>query len=191
MSPRPLRGALLAALPLLLGCSLWKQADNGSPAYRRAAPPVAFAMLRDSPGLFILDLRTPEEYQGPLGHLVRSTNLPLETLSQTLADLPARFVELSGSQERTFLVYCRGGDECGELGMALLREKGFRYPVLMEGGIEAWVERGFGTVRSDENGEDKQVPLAVPNGLPPPELEEGAGDGSESGEPPPGRDLAS
>lgn len=162
-----LAALLAAALPLLLSCSLWKRARNNGPGYRLATPPVAFAMLRDSPGLFILDLRTAEEFLGPLGHLVRATNLPLEELPEQLANLPERFVELSGSQERTFLVYCRGGDDCGEQGIALLREKGFRYPVLMAGGIEAWIERGFGTVRSDENGDDEQVPQARSNGLPP------------------------
>ena len=145
---RPSRpaGPLLVAVVLLAGCILIQRPREGEVIYRQANPAVVFAMLRDSPEMFILDLRTPEEFSGPLGHLYRAVNVPLGWLPDRLAELPSRFVQLSGSQERTFIVCCRRGDDCGHRGMVLLAAKGFKYPVLLAGGVEEWIRRGFGTV---------------------------------------------
>jgi rhodanese-related sulfurtransferase len=101
-------------------------------------PPVAFEMLRDNPRMPALDLRTPGEFAGPIGHVRRSINVPLE-------ELPFRLKELSGLKERTFLVYCRH-DDCGLRGLKILLEAGFDEAVLMDGGIDRWVMAGFGTV---------------------------------------------
>lgn len=119
-----------------LGCALF---DRGArPPFRKVLPPVAFEILRDSPEVPILDLRSPEEFHGPLGHLNRARNIPLE-------ELAFRLVELSGFRDRTFLVYCRSGG-CGAEGMAILASSGYTDAVLMDGGIEGWIRAGFGTV---------------------------------------------
>lgn len=137
-------GALLRVVPLLLAvlgaaCSAQRaKPKSQGPEYRRVRPPVAFELLRDSPeDLVVIDLRTPEEYFGPLGHLRGARNIPL-------AELGDRIRELWGFRQQTILVYCRN-DQCGDQGATELRNRGFENPVLMVGGLEAWVEDGFRT----------------------------------------------
>ena len=128
--------------------------------FRRVKAPIAFEMLRDNPEeLLVVDLREPEEYRGPLGHLHRARNVPL-------SQLPWRLAELSGYRRQTFLVYCRN-DDCGPQGMQILVTNGFDNAVLLDGGIEAWLRLGFGTV-------EVQPPAAMDVQPPEPMPEEAA-----------------
>jgi len=133
--------AAAAALVLLAaaGCrSSGREHDEGGGMFRRVTPPVAFEMLRDSPELPILDVRSEAEFHGPLGHLRGARNVPQ-------ADLPLRYLELLDLRRETFLVYCRT-DECVPGVMTFLDAYGFADAMLIDGGIEAWIDDGFGTV---------------------------------------------
>lgn len=142
MLPRRSLCSLLGLLCLLVaaGC----RSTDGSepepvdPSFSKVRPPVAFEMLRDNPRMPVLDLRTPYEFAGPVGHVRRALNVPLE-------ELKVRLKELSSLKDRTFLVYC-GHDDCGQRGLEILLEAGFDEAILMEGGIDHWVLAGFGTV---------------------------------------------
>ena len=105
---------------------------------RKVTPPVAFEMLRDAPYLAVVDLRSAEQFNGPLGHINGARNL-------ALADLRENYRELNDLKERTFLVYC-AQNECDGEAMEFLLEHGFADAVLMAGGIEAWLAGGYGTV---------------------------------------------
>lgn len=141
---RPSHAALLAlalsALLLASGCRSLGRGGDGerSRVFSKVRPPVAFEMLRDNPGLPILDLRSRFEFTGPVGHLKGARSIPLE-------DLPERLPAIAPLKERTFLVYC-GHDDCGENGLEILLAAGFEEAILMDGGIDAWVMDGFGTV---------------------------------------------
>jgi len=106
--------------------------------FRRVTPPVAFEILRDSPEVPILDVRTEGEFHGPLGHLRGARNLPL-------GDLPMRYLEILDLRRETFLVYCHA-DECDPQVMTFLDSYGFVDAMLIDGGIEAWIQDGYGTV---------------------------------------------
>ncbi len=163
-------GALLLAVLLvsLGGCGARrKKPESAVPEFRRVRPPVAFELLRDSPeDLLVVDLRTPEEFFGPLGHLHGARNIPLPELGD-------RVHELWGFRHQTILVYCRN-DRCGEDGIILLRERGFEYPVLMVGGLEAWVEAGYRTDGVRAPVKTAAAPIIVPapdlEGPPPKEV---------------------
>ncbi|HYG65523.1 MAG TPA: rhodanese-like domain-containing protein [Thermoanaerobaculia bacterium] len=131
-----------AALVTLAGCrsSRGKAQEEGGrrPLYRKVSPPVAFEIIRDTPETLILDLRTPEEYLGETGHLRRALNIPLDRL-------PYRILEISAWRQETVLVYCRASDPCGEEGMAVLVSSGFEDAMLIDGGIDGWIEEGFKT----------------------------------------------
>jgi len=99
---------------------------------------VAFEMLRDNPGLAVIDLRSRFEFTGPIGHVKGARSIPLD-------ELPERLPALIPLKDRTFLVYC-GHDDCGEKGLEVLIAAGFGEAILMDGGIDAWVMDGFGTV---------------------------------------------
>ena len=137
------RLALTLALPALLlasGCRSLGRGGDGerSRPFSMVRPPVAFEMLRDNPGLPIIDLRSRFEFTGPVGHVKGARSIPLD-------DLPERLPALFPLKERTFLVYC-GHDDCGEEGLEILIAAGFEEVILMDGGIDAWVMDGYGTV---------------------------------------------
>lgn len=140
---RPLVASLALAVLVLGGACRSSGVLEGETERRRGTfdmvrPAVAFEMIRDYPHMPVLDLRTPYEFAGPVGHIRGARNVPLE-------ELPHRLDELAPLENRTFLVYCRH-DDCGRRGLEILREAGFDQAVLMDGGIDYWVLRGYGTV---------------------------------------------
>lgn len=149
---------LLAFLLLCGGCTLLRRRNADRPPYRKLSPPVAYEMMRDNPEMLVLDLRPAGEFLGETGHLRQARNIPLERL-------PYRLLEISPFREDTFLVYCGTGD-CGVKGMDILLASGFENAVLMEGGIDKWIQNGFRTVlpkdalgRKSEDGKGLVMPL--------------------------------
>jgi rhodanese-related sulfurtransferase len=150
---RFLLAAAAVAVPLA-GCqSLHHPLRRANrPPFRKVIPAVAYEIQRDSPGILILDLRPPEEYQGDTGHVPRARNLPLD-------ELPYRLIEISGFREETLLVYCRD-TLCGEEGMRVLVASGFGDAILIDGGIEAWIRAGFRTVLTVEGTQSTTAPAS-------------------------------
>jgi rhodanese-related sulfurtransferase len=131
--------ALLAVTLLALpGCAMLRRRAAHRPRFARVSPPIAYEMIRDSPGVMIIDLRSPQAFNGDTGHLFRAHNIPLDRL-------PYRLLEISPFRDDTFLVYC-DTPTCAEEGMAILISSGFEDAVLVDGGIDAWIEKGFRTV---------------------------------------------
>jgi rhodanese-related sulfurtransferase len=142
-SPRTVRFLLRGTMPVLAllllgGCSYFHRSRGKVDPYRKLGPPVAYELIRDNPEMLVIDLRTPQEFNGETGHLRKALNIPVDRL-------PYRLLELSAYREETFLVYCRA-DPCGAEGVADLRSSGFENVILMDGGIEAWIRLGFKTV---------------------------------------------
>jgi hydroxyacylglutathione hydrolase len=145
MARRPGRFGPIAVVLLLVaaacatsGCAMIRRRAAERPPYRRVSPPIAFEMMRDTPALLILDLRPAEAFHGDTGHIYRAFNIPGDRL-------PFRLLELSSFREETFLVYC-DTRQCGEDGMAVLVSSGFESAVLIDGGIDNWIAKGFRTV---------------------------------------------
>jgi rhodanese-related sulfurtransferase len=84
------------------------------------------------PGMVLLDVRTPEEYGGELGHLAGAILIPLH-------DLPARIGELDDRRGSRILVYCRTGRR-SLVASEMLVKRGHD-AVNVEGGIVAWNEQ--------------------------------------------------
>jgi rhodanese-related sulfurtransferase len=115
---------------------------------------VAYEILRDSPDILILDLRPPQEFRGPQGHVKGAINIEEDRLRRLLLDI-------SAYRDQTFLVYC-GDASCGEQAMEFLMASGYRDAILIAGGFRAWVEEGFDTVLVGEE------PPRQPEPPPPP-----------------------
>lgn len=127
----------ILGLLLLAGCRSLRNRER--PPFRKVLPPVAFEILRDTPDVLVVDLRTRREFLSDTGHIYRARNIPLQRL-------PDRMVEIDSFRDDTFLVYCRNGDTCGEEGMAILVSSGFENAILIDGGIDGWIHYGFRTV---------------------------------------------
>ena len=87
--------------------------------------------ILEIPGTFLLDVRTPGEYQS--GHLANATLIPVQELEQRLADLPA-------DKERPVLVYCRSGNRSVPAAKILGRQ-GYKNIINLKGGILEWARQ--------------------------------------------------
>jgi uncharacterized membrane protein YdjX (TVP38/TMEM64 family)/rhodanese-related sulfurtransferase len=91
--------------------------------------------LEGGSGITVIDVRGPEEFTGPLGHIAEAQNLPVGELSQ-------RLPELETLKEKSVVLVCRT-DKRSANGAALLREAGFRNVRVLRGGMQRWNQNGL------------------------------------------------
>ena len=139
--------AALATLSIgLAGCS---STDAGSAATSAAvqgpAAPVAapervdaarFAEVTASPGVTIVDVRTPEEFAA--GHIEGAVNYNVEG-----PDFGAQIAALDPAG--TYAVYCRSGNR-SQAAVAAMSQAGIPGIYELESGIVGWEEAGLPTV---------------------------------------------
>ena len=80
-------------------------------------------------GVFLLDVREPQEYQ--ICQIPGSTLIPL-------GELPKRLAELEGHDD--MIVHCKSGVRSGKA-VKLLHEAGFKKAKNLRGGILAWIDK--------------------------------------------------
>ena len=96
-------------------------------------PAKEFQLEISSPNVYLLDVRTPEEYAE--AHLAGAHNLDVtqdDFESKAIASLP---------KDKTIAVYCRSGKRSA-MAADKLEDAGF-HVINLEGGITAWSEAGL------------------------------------------------
>jgi len=122
----------LAALgaSLLAGCG---QQQAAPPVAPRQLPTVTVGELQKqltkAPATFVLDVRTPQEYDGPLGHVEGARLMPVQEFSRRMA-------ELADVKDRPIYVICRNGNRSATATRMLL-EAGYQ-AANVAGGMRAW-----------------------------------------------------
>jgi rhodanese-related sulfurtransferase len=112
--------------------SRWFRRSPASPSWIEAA---ALAARAEQDGaLLILDVRGPDEFTGPLGHIAGATNLPLDELPEHLPE----FVR----PDRSVVVVCKT-DRRSSIAAHRLREAGVADVSVLRGGMERWRELGL------------------------------------------------
>ena len=106
--------------------------------YELISPEETQKSVETNPSVVLLDVRTPEEFKGPSGHLANSLLIPVQELER-------RIGELSQYKDRTIIAYCRTGNRSGKAAAILVRS-GFT-AMNMEGGIVKWNELKLPVVR--------------------------------------------
>jgi rhodanese-related sulfurtransferase len=155
------RATLFLLLLALLcgGCSLFHRKPGPRPLYKKLSPPVSYEMMRDSPQMQVIDLRSPQEFNGPTGHVRDAKNIPVSSL-------PYRLLSILPYRDDTIFIYC-DTDECTEQGAKILAASGFESIVGMAGGINEWIRRGFKTVLpariAERRGEAEKPPIVMPD----------------------------
>jgi rhodanese-related sulfurtransferase len=91
--------------------------------------------LKEGPGIAVIDVRGPEEFTGPLGHIADASNVPV-------GDLPKRLMEINAIKDRPVILVCRT-DKRSATAATLLRDAGFRDVGVLRGGMEAWNRKGL------------------------------------------------
>ena len=98
----------------------------------------AHAMLVKDSTLLVLDVRTPEEYEGELGHIEHAVLLPVQELEKRLGELK----EYKGT---TILAVCRSGRRSASA-TEILTKSGFT-AINIEGGMLKWNEKKLPVVK--------------------------------------------
>lgn len=142
-----IKAALLVGVAAALGaCGAQPAAAPAQPTAAAAAAPAAPAaggvaqwsvsdlkqQIEQDKDLFVLDVRTPEEYTGDK-HIAGSHLIPLDQLEQRLAEVPT---------DRQVACVCRSGNRSGQA-CALLAAKGYTKLANMQGGMKAWLDAGY------------------------------------------------
>jgi len=86
-------------------------------------------VMKTDSNLVILDVRTPPELTGPLGHIDGVLNIPVQVLEQ-------RIHELDKYKDKNIAVICRSGNRSG-IATPILIEHGFK-AVNVLGGMRAY-----------------------------------------------------
>jgi metal-sulfur cluster biosynthetic enzyme/rhodanese-related sulfurtransferase len=129
-------------------------ADRASPprdvilrgaAFRSIEAAPALVLAQQQPDLFVLDVRTPAEFNA--GHIPGAHSIPVDELDDRIRELPAR--------DRSVLVVCAAGGRSTQA-CEVLAEHGFTRLMNLAGGMHAWT----GPVERD---------ASIPPPAPPPE----------------------
>lgn len=134
-----MRKTLLAAVLMVMSCKT-VGVSMTSGGYAEVSPTIANEMILDSRQVVILDVRSPDAYRGPGGHIAGALSTPFETIERQLP-------ELLPYQNQTVLIY-GDGDADGAVAAKLLIVAGFRNVVHIAGGLRGWIERGYRTVNA-------------------------------------------
>jgi rhodanese-related sulfurtransferase len=92
------------------------------------------ARLAGNPAPLVIDVRGPDEFIGPLGHIAGATNVPL-------AELEARISELTG-RDRPLVLVCKT-DRRSSVAAQQLRAAGAADVAVLRGGMERWRALGL------------------------------------------------
>lgn len=116
-------------ISVLIGASLAACIAKPAAGELIISAPDAYQLYQDD--VFVLDVRTAEEYQD--GHLSGATLIPLDQLGTRYGELP---------QDETILVYCRSGNRSLEA-VYLLENAGFNRVHSLDRGIKNWIQSGY------------------------------------------------
>jgi uncharacterized membrane protein YdjX (TVP38/TMEM64 family)/rhodanese-related sulfurtransferase len=92
----------------------------------------------------IIDVRQPEEFAGPVGHIPSARNLPL-------AELDIRMVELAGLKDVPIVLACRT-DKRSATAARMLSAAGFSQLSVLRRGMEQWNKNGLPVERYARRG---------------------------------------
>jgi rhodanese-related sulfurtransferase len=107
------------------------------------APEALLAKMEAGEDILVLDVRTPEEFRGELGHIRRAMNFPLQGLQARLKDLGA---ELEPHKNAPVALVCRTQSRSAQAARILLKS-GFTNVMLVAGGMARWKANGLPITR--------------------------------------------
>ena len=90
--------------------------------------------------MVVVDVRSPQEFVGPLGHIAGARNLPV-------AELRDRIDELVPAKTRPIIVVCRTEKRSAQAA-GFLNKAGFVDVLILRGGMEQWNREGYAVEQS-------------------------------------------
>ena len=115
----------LTSFLLVIACS----SNSGEGLNEISVGEVRTMVDNEDESVFLLDVRTLEEYYGDLGHLPKATLLPYN-------EVESRIAELSEYKDKKIIAYCRVGRRSA-IAAKILADNGFD-AFNMTGGMKKW-----------------------------------------------------
>lgn len=122
-------------ISLVVALLLGGAALAGAAIVRNIDPQGAFALLKQRRNVYLLDVRTPDEYRQ--FRLADAHLIPIDQLTGRLTELP---------KDRPILVYCAVGSRSAQV-FSFLARRGYPEVYNLDGGIYAWAQRGLPIIR--------------------------------------------
>ena len=85
----------------------------------------------------IIDVRSPQEFNGGHGHIPNSRSIPVMEIKSNLEDLDS-------FKEKEIVTICPGGG-LSLVAVEILTEAGFKDVKSLKGGLDLWREKGYPT----------------------------------------------
>ncbi len=98
-------------------------------AFKNISPAEVKAKIENKEDVVLLDVRTPGEFNGPLGHIDQAILIPVQ-------ELGSRIKELEPYKDKEIIVYCRSGNR-SRAATKILLKNGFK-AVNMTQGMQGW-----------------------------------------------------
>lgn len=95
----------------------------------------AHQLIEKNKDVVVIDVRTPPEFSGPLGHIRGAQLKPLQEIENWMA-------ELEKYQGKKIVLVCRSGNR-SRAAAEILAQKGISNLYNVEGGMKAWNAKGF------------------------------------------------
>ena len=86
--------------------------------------------LKNGASVTVIDVRGPDEFRGPLGHIKDALNLPV-------GELPNRLTEIKALKNRPIILVCRTVKRSTDAAV-FLHDAGFQDVRVLRGGMEEW-----------------------------------------------------
>ncbi len=90
----------------------------------------AYKIIQNDPELMIIDVRTPGEYTGNLGHISNSHLMPVQEIDKWIS-------QIADMKEKDILLICRSGNR-SSYAAKILEKQGFKKLYNVHGGMMAW-----------------------------------------------------
>ncbi|HED11433.1 MAG TPA: rhodanese-like domain-containing protein [Caldithrix abyssi] len=120
---------LLVAAGVYLFTANGGDAQAQTAAFRNISPQEVKAKIENKEDIVLLDVRTPGEFNGPLGHIDNAILIPVQ-------ELGSRIDELAPYKDKEIIVYCRSGNR-SRAATKILLKNGFN-AVNMTRGMQGW-----------------------------------------------------
>lgn len=95
----------------------------------------ASMLLEKDRNILLIDVRTPDEYIGPLGHIEGSKLMPIQQFKYWGAELEAE-------KDQPIMLVCRSGGRSGRTAV-MLKDLGYNNLMNIKDGMSAWNKAGL------------------------------------------------
>ena len=128
---------------VVLGCSSenqsqgQQQANLAQAAIQHLNVDQVYELMQQDTNYVLIDVRTPAEYIGELGHIPGAELRPLQEIQNWVQE-----IESLKNSDKMIVLVCRSGNRSRKAA-EFLQEKGFQNLINVMGGMRAWNQKGY------------------------------------------------